>query len=169
MEELEQILLQHIRRYPEMQPQDIVKLIYQNEFGGGHLITDEQKCLDHLRREYAGVAKKAHLPAAEAIGNGIYRIHLGAISPDKLEQLGRDFIASAREHSGTQADFFRKLELLKSLSGSACFPFSVDALLTYLQQYLASGCPRVSHSDGYRRAYAPAYRVITAAHVDLYL
>lgn len=168
MEELEQILLQHTRRYPQMEPQDMVKLIYQNEFGGGHLITNEQQCLDYLRREYAGVTKNPAHPAVESIGNGIFRIYLGAIPPSQLEQLGQDFIASAREHSGTDAHFFHKLELLKSLAGSSCFPFSEDALLTYLQQYLASGCPRVSHSEAYRRAYAPAYRVITAAHVDLY-
>ena len=38
MEELKQILQEHAKRYPLMQPRDVVKLIYQNEFGGGHLI-----------------------------------------------------------------------------------------------------------------------------------
>ena len=42
MEELEIILREHSRRYPEMQATDAVKLIYQNEFSGGHLIRDEQ-------------------------------------------------------------------------------------------------------------------------------
>ena len=37
MEELERILREHAERYPLMQPTDAVKLIYQNEFGGGHL------------------------------------------------------------------------------------------------------------------------------------
>ena len=50
-EELEQILREHAKRYPLMQPTDAVKLIYQNEFGGGHLIRDEQACLNYLRRE----------------------------------------------------------------------------------------------------------------------
>ena len=34
------ILLTHAARYPLMEPRDAVKLIYQNEFGGGHLIRD---------------------------------------------------------------------------------------------------------------------------------
>ena len=38
MFELEAILKIHVKRYPLMQPTDAVKLIYQNEFGGGHLI-----------------------------------------------------------------------------------------------------------------------------------
>ena len=49
MEELKVILITHAKRYPLMQPQDAVKLIYQNEFGGGHLIRDEEACLNYLR------------------------------------------------------------------------------------------------------------------------
>ena len=45
MEELKAILITLAKRYPLMQPTDAVKLIYQNEFGGGHLIRDEQAFL----------------------------------------------------------------------------------------------------------------------------
>ena len=57
MEELKAILIAHAKRYPLMQPQDAVKLIYQNEFGGGHLIRAEEACLNYLRREYADLEK----------------------------------------------------------------------------------------------------------------
>ena len=57
MEELRAILIAHAKRYPLMQPQDAVKLIYQNEFGGGHLIRDEEACLNYLRREYTDLEK----------------------------------------------------------------------------------------------------------------
>ena len=42
---LEDVLLQHFDRYPRMQPQDAVKLIYQQEFGPGHLVKDEKKAM----------------------------------------------------------------------------------------------------------------------------
>ena len=64
------ILLAHAARYPLIEPTDAVKLIYQNEFGGGHLIWDEEKCLDYLRKEYASVTKNAQMPLYEDIGNG---------------------------------------------------------------------------------------------------
>ena len=51
--EPEAILKSHAKRYPLMQPRDAVKLIYQNEFGGGYLIQDEHACLNYLRQEYA--------------------------------------------------------------------------------------------------------------------
>ena len=57
MEELEKTLREQGKRYPQMECTDAVKLIYQNEFGGGHLIRDEAACLSYLRREYEAVEK----------------------------------------------------------------------------------------------------------------
>lgn len=68
-----------------MQPTDAVKLIYQNEFGGGHLIRDEKACLNYLCREYESVEKDASIPLCEDIGNGIVRVNLAAVKEDNLE------------------------------------------------------------------------------------
>ena len=37
---LEDCILEHIKRYPEMEIQDVVKSFFQSEFGGGHMIKD---------------------------------------------------------------------------------------------------------------------------------
>ena len=44
------------------------------------------------------------------------------------------------------------------------FRFSKEALQTYLAAYREAGCPMVSHSETYRRAYRPAYRVVLQRH-----
>ena len=160
MEELEQILREHTKRYPLMQPCDAVKLIYQNEFGGGHLIRDEQACLNYLRREYADLEKDPTAPMYEDIGNGIVRVNLGAVREEALEQLGQDFIASAAKHKGTLDSFLNKLGVLHKLTTAGVFSFDLDALNAYLSEYKAAGYPAVSHSPEYRQAYNPAYRVI---------
>ena len=160
MEELRAILIAHARRYPLMQPRDAVKLIYKNEFGGGHLIRDEQACLNYLRREYADLEKDPTVPLYEDIGNGIVRVNLGAVREEALEQLGQDFIASAAKHKGTLDSFLNKLEVLISLTADGVFTFDADALNAYLSEYKAAGYPAVSHSPEYRQAYNPAYRVI---------
>jgi hypothetical protein len=49
---LEKILIKHYELYPKMQIQDMVKLIYQNEFGGGHLIKNKADSLIRLQEEY---------------------------------------------------------------------------------------------------------------------
>ena len=164
MEELEQILREHAKRYPLMQPTDAVKLIYQNEFGGGHLIRDEEACLNYLRREYADLEKDPTAPLYEDIGNGIVRVNLAAVKPEDLEQLGKAFIDSAAKHKGTLDSFLHKLKVLRMLTEEGVFPFDTNALSAYLYEYKAAGYPAVSHSPEYRQAYNPAYRIIRKAY-----
>ena len=164
MEELKAILITHAKRYPLMQPTDAVKLIYQNEFGGGHLIRDEQACLNYLRREYTSVAKDPTVPLYEDIGNGIIRVNLAAVKPEDLEQLGRAFIDSAAKHKGTMDRFLNKLEVLRKLANEGVFNFDTNALNAYLSEYEAAGYPAVSHSPKYREVYNPAYRIIRKSY-----
>ena len=160
MEELRAILIAHAKRYPLMQPTDAVKLIYQNEFGGGHLIRDEQACLNYLRREYVSVAKDPTVPLYADIGNGIVRVTLAAVKPEDLEQLGKEFIRSAAEHTGTMESFLRKLDVLKKLTVEGIFSFDSQELENYLFKYRNQSYPVVSHSEAYREEYRPAYRII---------
>ena len=160
MEELRAILIAHAKRYPLMQPTDAVKLIYQNEFGGGHLIRDEQACLNYLRREYVSVAKDPTVPLYEDIGNGIVRVNLAAVKPEYLEQLGKDFIRSAAEHTGTMDSFLRKLDVLRKLTVEGIFSFDSQELENFLFKYRSQSYPMVSHSEAYREEYRPAYRII---------
>ena len=160
MEELRAILIAHARRYPLMQPRDAVKLIYQNEFAGGHLIRDEQACLNYLRKEYADLEKDPTAPLYEDIGNGIIRVNLAALREEDLEQLGKAFIDSAAKHKGTLDSFLNKLEVLQTLTSEGVFAFDLDALNAYLSEYKAAGYLAVSHSPEYRQAYKPAYRII---------
>ena len=164
MEELRAILIAHAKRYPLMQPRDAVKLLYQNEFGGGHLIRDEEACLNYLRREYADLEKDATTPLYEDIDNGIVRVNLAAVKPEDLEQLGRAFIDSAAKHKGTMDRFLNKLEVLRKLANEGVFNFDTNALNAYLSEYEAAGYPAVSHSPEYRQAYKPAYRIIRKAY-----
>ena len=160
MEELEQILLAHARKYPKMEPTDAVKLIYQNEFGGGHLIRDPEAALGYLRREYAAVAGNTAASLREDIGNGILRISLSALPETELERLGQCFLASAAAHRGSAEVFQRKLALLRAMTFLGSMPFDLQTLDAYLKAYREAGFPMVSHSEAYRKAYLPAYRIV---------
>lgn len=160
MEELAQILCAHAARYPKMQPADAVKLIYQNEFGGGHLIQDEASCLRYLRQEFASVVHNAAAPRTEAIGNGLLRVHLAALEKSELDALGEAFLRSAAARQGDPARFTEKLALLRRLTVSGLLPFSLAPLDDYLRTYRAAGLPMISHSAAYRQAYRPAYRIV---------
>ena len=46
------IIKEHLKMYPKMHIQDVAKLLYQSEFGGGHLIADEHRSLMRIKAEY---------------------------------------------------------------------------------------------------------------------
>lgn len=159
-DDLPGILRAHAAQYPQMQPQDAVKLIYQNEFGAGHLIRDEEIALRYLRREYGATPKDAGGLRMESLGNGIARVYLPGLKEAELENLGRAFLCCAKSHTGDQVRFVRKLSLLRDLTEQGVFAFSAEQLDDYLSEYERAGYPVVSHSETYRNAYKPAYRII---------
>ena len=165
MEPLEQVLRRHARKYPMMQPTDAVKLIYQNVFGGGHLIRDPEACRNALQREYECTPQDPHAPLLESIGNGLVRVMLNAVHANNysIRQLGEDFIRSSQEHKGNLNGFLIKLEILRKVTASGVFEFTLEELETYLDKYKSAGYPMVSHSEQYRQAYNPAYRIVLAS------
>ena len=160
MEELKQILYWHAGEYPEMEPTDAVKLIYQNEFGGGHLIADPVSFRNYLHREYHNTPKDKAGKSADRIGNGLIRVHLAALEEEKLEDLAQAFIFSANSHSGSLSRFREKLDVLRSLTEEGVFSFDTAALEDYLSDYARRGYPMVSHSPKFRALYHPAYRIV---------
>ena len=163
-----QILYEQLDRYPLMQPQDVVKLLYQSEFGPGHMVTDRDACLDWLKAEYADIRQEyggqtgAGIPLTEDIGNGFARINLAALDTDalSLEELADWFIRSANCASGDTGRFSEKLEQLKNSYWDLPFAFTYGELTDFLEKYKAAGCPAVHHSELYRLLYRPAYRVV---------
>lgn len=161
MNDLYTILQTHAVRYPEMEPTDAVKLLYQSEFGGGHLISNEDACLAYLRAEWERTPYDPDVPLVEDIGDGMVRVMLAATTDaDALEALGRDFIRSAANVYGTLERFLEKLALLRQLAAEGKFAFSLAELDEYLTAYEKAGYPAVSHSETYRSLYRPAYRVL---------
>jgi len=162
MGELSEVLRIHAMRYPVMEPCDAVKLVFQNEFGGGHMIANCRESLARIKRETESAAKDPILPITESIGNGIARLNLAAIDTGKisLTDINRIFIKSSNEISGSITGFCKKAEELIAVAGEGAFLFTAAELEKYLYEYKIKGYPAVSHSESYRKAYRPAYRVV---------
>lgn len=142
-----EIMKQHAARYPEMRAQDYIKLMYQSEFGGGHLIADPAMALNRLIQETEAQSAPPAL-AFEPIGGGLGRMYLPAegLRPETVLGLFME-VCTPR---GTMEGMLEKLKLLESVHPE--MKADIDA-------YIASGCPAQSHSPEYRAAYAPAYRL----------
>lgn len=162
MDETRAVLAAHAARYPHMTAQDAVKLLYQNEFGPGHLVRDPAAARVRLEQEWRTVEHDPTAPPFENIGNGLVRVNLTAwdFQQYPLESLADDFIRSAASHQGSMDRFLKKIDLLRDLTKQGVFSFSSEDLEEYLEDYINRGCPMVSHSDIYRDEYRPAYRVV---------
>ena len=169
--ELCRILSDHAKRYPLMEPCDAVKLIFQNEFGGEHLISEPNATLAWLRAERASTPDDPGALPVEDIGNGMVRVYLSRLefTETALRTLNRDFSRSAEIHQGWRKDFLSKLDALRGLTRQGVFAFTLEELETYLERYISTGCCPLSHSPAYRAAYRPAYRVVKRSASEVVL
>ncbi|MHB1315506.1 MAG: uridine kinase family protein [Christensenellales bacterium] len=167
---MKDLLCRQVRRYPRMQVQDMVKLIYQNEFGGGHLIENGTGSLQHLKEECRHLEAAGAGPSVfyEDIGNGLCRLYLGGLQKlgISLETVNRFFVNTAHTVRGSIERFEEKLDGLRQCCKDGMLPYSIDKLEQYLADYREKGYPPVSHSDAYRAAYSPSYRIVQKQYID---
>ena len=158
MKEFELILQEHSVRYPKMEPQDYGKLAFQSEFGPEHLVSDVDSVLPYLKQEWSELPADCPAIPVEPIGNGLCRFHLSACTEEQLPVLAELFCRSAQEHRGTREGLDARLELVRGLN--------VPGMEQWLADYVAQGCPAVRHSQTFRDAYEPHYRVIKLEYAE---
>lgn len=165
IDELTMVLKHHAERYPQMMPNDAVKLIFQNEFGGGHLISDKSVALNYLIKELEDCRGRdiAQSDVVTDIGNGIVRLDIVAVEKGFItaKRLIEIFAESAKAVKGDSESFYLKIELLEKLTEQGVFGFSKQSLAKFMKEYNEFGKVRaLSHSEHYRGFYAPAYRIV---------
>lgn len=168
---MKNIILEHIKNYPLMEIRDIAKLIYQSEFGGGHMIANPQMSLKRIQEEYKSLGKEAlNSPfVIENIGNGLYRIYLSCLDHGiSANVLNKMFVHSANNKKGTVEGLEEKIELTINMCQEGLIPYCIEDVLEFFEAWENDGYPAMSHSETYRQNYYPAYRVVEENFVKLY-
>ncbi len=120
----------YAERYPAAEPQDLYKLVFQDLYGPGHLLTDSAECYQYLEREIleyctddttAFPLYEYTLCDSNFVRVNLYLVKWGKID---LEQLVSAVMRSA------------------------------EGLLTPDHKYV------MSHSAAFKAAYAPHYRIV---------
>ena len=150
------ILDAHRSRYPQSAPQDWLKLACQSEFGGGHWLAVPADALSRLRSEMGELDARPHpsgIPAAEPICGELRRLHLRAAKAMGLRpQTILAMFLRACQPRGSREGLNARLDALCE----AGLPGMNEAVAAYRAQ----GFPPLHHSEAYRAAYHPAYRLI---------
>lgn len=153
----------HACRYPLMEPRDWYKLIYQSEFGGGHLVADAEAARARFMKEWeeAGPAEP-HEVLEESVGGGLCRIHLRPAKREGVrpEAVFDAFLESASAYRGSDSGMRRKALMLEGFLAEGGLACSLGGFRAYMGAIAESGFPMVSHSDAYRAGYRPSYRII---------
>lgn len=156
-EEIMPLVVWALDKYPLSEPQDIVKLLYQREFGPAHAIPDPERALNWLKEEYESCVQEEGF-LLEYIGNGYARLDLKKLDANGITcvRAAEAFVKSAVP-AGDKKAF---ADMLGELSKDELIRKLCPGLAAYIADYIAAGCPAVHHSETYRAAYAPAYRVV---------
>lgn len=161
--DFERIVLLHTEKYPLMQTQDFVKLAYQAAFGCGHMVKGMENALLRVQSE----RNDMDAVFAEDIGNGYMRLHLsGGEYPMSNETTARMFVLSAETVSENKAVFWEFADILKNLARNKTIAPSEEDIICALDAFNHGNFAPVSHTEAYRAAYKPAYRVIKAEYAS---
>ena len=168
--ETRKFLLDCAENFPKAQVNDYVKHLYQSEFGGEHMISNEEESLRYLKEEMENMTEKQwKKPYFSPLCGQFCRMNLSSGKVISPEMMNRLFAVSSR-HVPKAAWFAleEKLKLFLELcrENPDLFPFAPAEVEAYLQEYKEQGYHAVHHSEEYRKAYEPAYRVIRKEYSD---
>ena len=160
-------LLEHYRAYPLMEITDLFKYVFQSAWGCEHMVPSEAIVMDVLRKEQTSCAPSPFLTTTPL--DGAYsRVHLSR--PDEgvsLETLGKLFLRSARKTGEGETALIQKLQVARDMICDGILPFRLAEFDDAEARWRALGFPAIHHSDTFRRAYRPAYRVLATEYVEL--
>lgn len=160
----ENLIREHVKRYPLLQIADLYKLLYQSTLGNGHAITDSTEAADWLSRDLMKLDKESGEPLADTLGDcgRFSRVHLktyiqyGGDPQDLLNA----FLVTGRDYPPDSSAFFCALSTARNMAQKGKLPWSDNSLQEFISNQARLHYPAVHHSARYDSAYHPAYRVI---------
>ena len=158
------ILVEHTRRYPLWQEQDVYKLLHQACLGNGHAIGVADLAREWLEQEALHLSTSREDPLLEVIDPDgvILRVQLRpyVAATSSLEPLLTAFVRTAELFHGSQQRLNACGKVTAEAAAECGLPFTGAAFLEFMNQMEAQGFPAVHHSQIYARQYQPAYRVV---------
>ena len=152
-EEIKIQLRRQKKRYPLMNEEDVVKFVFQAMLGVEHLITDPGKAEERLKSEMEGLEADEKEPLIEKLSPQWCRMNLRAAKREGISEA--DVAYMLCESAKTKGLSFTRRNVYNfcvKMDGSETMKAAAEKVLD--ENWLPA------HSDAYRAAYHPAYRVL---------
>ncbi len=152
-EEMKRCLTVQKKRYPLMNEEDIVKFAFQGMLGVGHLIRSEEDAAKRLQEEMNGLEPNTEEPYIETISPDWVRMNLRAAKARGVTEADIAYmLCQSAQHKPL---FFTRQDVYNFCVRLDDSERMKQAAAKILNEHWLPG-----HSQQYRDAYHPAYRVL---------
>ncbi len=165
------LLERHIGWYPLMELRDFYKLLYQGVMGSEHLQTSAEEYTQNLYSEFEQLKPDPFLRLLESVrpDRALYRLNLGSYKAQNsnIDRVTPFLVESARIVTGTRDELKAVWENFVELClhGQIC-NFDAIVISQFSQRLETVNYPAMHHSEIYRIAYKPAYRLLAAKYAS---
>jgi hypothetical protein len=164
MKFISNLLASHLQRYPQMELEDIYKLLHQAAMGPEHALHDASAVRARLLTEAQALGTGPDDPILDPISpdGRLARVHLRAyLAQGKaLDDLANAFIQTAAACPPAPDKLAKFCDCLGDLAAVGGIPFERVPVERFFGELQQRGYPAIRHSDTYRTRYRPAYRVV---------
>ncbi|MDZ7337689.1 MAG: hypothetical protein ONB30_04040 [candidate division KSB1 bacterium] len=162
---LHQLVRWHLVHYSALGVQDVYKMFYQAAFGPKHLLADPEGALRSLQREFEQLSPAIGEPLVEPLAPdwSVVRLNLRPYKArcPSIHPLWEAIVETARSMVDNPELLHSLWSEFRAAVRAGELPFSeadVEVLDELIRQH---GPVPLHHSEQYRRAHKPAYRVLT--------
>lgn len=161
------LIEQHLERYEKLAISDIYKLLHQVALGSSHATDSKENIHALLEKEVSMLEDGPNEPLVDPISpdGKLARIHLRPYiaSNYSLSALSNAFHKTANEHQGSTDKLEKFCDCFVELSATGYPQLSYRDIAAFIKKVKIDAYPTVRHSETFRLAHQPAYRII---HLD---
>ena len=164
-----ELLIDHYNTYPRLEVSDIFKFIFQSAYGCEHLVSSKERALNYIKEELKRV-NADEAPRVDALDGDYSRVYLSCLN-DKVtpEVMAEYFCLSAKVEPDGRERLLEKIAVARELIRDGTIPLSLRDFDELHEKWRDAGYPAIHHSESFREAYRPAYRVIANEYVNIFL
>lgn len=163
MKFISQLIGAHRARYPAMALEDVYKLLHQAALGPAHA-ADAATVLARLESEMGSLGEGPDEPLVDAISpdGRLARVHLRPWAARGLSAaaLAEAFAATGAHWAPDPAKLARFCACLGDLADAGGVPAPRAEVEAFVARCSTESWPALHHSEAFRRAYSPAYRLV---------
>ena len=160
----ENLIDSHLNRYPDLQVEDLYKLVYQATLGNGHAISDSLEVAEWLKKDLADPDQNTSEPMIDTLGScgRFARIHLNAYikSGRRPENIIDAFIKTGALCPADSNAFFCAISVIGKMSANGKLPWGDSRINKFLSEQAKKSYPAVHHTEKFISKYRPHYRII---------